>query len=120
MKNLLKKIGIEKLKTVPIEHLSDRPTQARRSDWFGWKHHEGWYKLGKTSPYKILSRVIENNIGKPFDMAFSYYCTLVPQMYQNKFLEEFEDNKGPNTSDYYIDNKGNIQKRKTWWWKKKI
>jgi len=70
------------------------------------------YTLGDYNVYQITQRVIENNIGKSFSMAFSYFCTLVPKYLQYKFLEEFEYNSRYMISyaKYYIDTKGNIQK----------
>ena len=108
MKNLVH-MGIEKLSLVPIEHLSDRPTQARKADWYGWKRRDGeTHKIGHYSPYKIASRLLEKSIGKPFEDTFSYFCTIVPKYQQKIFLEEFEDNRGTG-ADYIIDNEGHIQ-----------
>lgn len=108
MKNLVH-MGIEKLSLVPIEHLSDRPTQARKANWYGWRHRDGdTHKIGDYSPYKIASRLIEKSIGKPFEDTFSYFCTIVPKYQQWVFLEKFEDDRG-NGSDYIIDDEGHIQ-----------
>lgn len=113
MKNLIR-MGVEKLSNVPIEHLADRPIQAQKTKWFGFNYHyrNGWYKLGHDSPYTIASRIIEKNIGKSFDLSFSYYCKLVPKMYQKEFLEEFEARRG-DVSNYTIDENGNIQENFT-------
>lgn len=107
MKNLIT-MGIERLIDVPIEHLSHRPTQAKKADWFGYKYDRGWYKLRYTSPSTIVSRIIEKYMGKSFNDAFSYYCKLVPRMYQKEFLEEFEPSRGTSSS-YITDKNGNIK-----------
>ena len=56
--------------------------------------------------YKIVNRILRNNIGKPFDVAFSYFCRNYPQYKwkQYYFLEKFEG----TWSEYSIDDNGNI------------
>jgi len=112
MKNLLNKIPIEKLEVVPIEHLADRPTQAVKAKWYGWKHgHSDNHKVGDYYPSTIASRIIEKNIGKSFDLAFAHFCKIVPKYQQKEFLEEFEARRGDGAI-YLIDGKGNIQYNK--------
>ena len=62
-------------------------------------------------PYYIASRIIKNNIGKSFDLAFSYFCTKVKKGFYHYFLEQFEN---PNIYNYcyFVDDSGNIQEKK--------
>jgi hypothetical protein len=72
-----------------------------------------WHKVGDYNPWTIAERVIENNIGKPFDEAFSYYCKLVPVYQQNVFLEEFNlGRQYYRHLDYRIDEEGLIQRKR--------
>jgi hypothetical protein len=72
-----------------------------------------WHKVGNYSPWTIAERVIENNIGKPFDNAFSYYCKLVPIYQQEVFLREFNLGRQHYSHlDYCIDEEGLIQRNR--------
>ena len=82
--------------------------------------HDFWYnsrggdahKVNGEYPWKIAERIIENNIGKSFDKAFSYFCTKVPKYQQRFFLKEFDEKlgwRGSHYNDYYIDENGLIQ-----------
>ena len=58
-------------------------------------NHDSWvffyhYFHTENDPYKLSKRIIENNIGKSFDLAFSYYCSKVEKRYQDIFLNEFK------------------------------
>ncbi len=79
-----------------------------------WRYGRGtWHKVGDYGPWKIAERVIENNIGKPFDDAFSYYCKLVPIYQQDAFLEEFRPSRyGFTYKDYIVDGEGLIQRNR--------
>ena len=81
---------------------------------FKWRYGRGtWHKVGDYGPWKIAERVIENNIGKPFDDAFSYYCKLVPIYQQDAFLEEFRPSRyGFTYNDYIVDEEGLIQRNR--------
>lgn len=68
----------------------------RENRWQNWVRTKGnyWnfydYKKCKTyHPWKIVKRILHNNIGKSFDLTFHYYCTLVPKHEQHWFLDEF-------------------------------
>lgn len=66
-------------------------------------------------PWIISSRVVKSFIGKQFDKAFSYYCSLVDFQYQYCFFQEFEERRWWGYrwyGYYYIDKVGNIQYRK--------
>lgn len=56
---------------------------------------------------KMCDRILQNNIGKSFAMAFSYYCSKAPFQYQYTFLDEFADRSRWNP-DYSIDSDGLI------------
>jgi hypothetical protein len=79
-----------------------------------WYHSRGGeiHRVDGEFPWTIAKRIINNNIGKSFDNAFSYYCTKVPKYQQNIFLKEFEEKRGwrgNHLNDYYIDENGLIQ-----------
>lgn len=61
----------------------------------------------RTKYYKVKDRVLHHYIGKSFDEAFSYYCTLVPKNYQILFLKEFE-NPFSRWNEWSLDESKNI------------
>lgn len=63
------------------------------------------HKVDGQNMWRIISRVIQSNIGKPFDSTFAYFCRKYPKYWQEWFLNEFE---GAN-ANYYIDEYKNIQ-----------
>lgn len=68
-----------------------------------------WHKIGHYYPYKIVERICESHIGKPFDKAFSKYCKLVPIYQQHYFLQEFTPKYFHWRNDYFVDENGLIQ-----------
>lgn len=60
-------------------------------------------------PWNIAFNIINSNIGKSFDLSFSYYCKKVEKRYQYIFLNYF-NNRRRYIDDYFVDNNGNIQK----------
>jgi hypothetical protein len=60
-------------------------------------------------------RILEKNIGKSFDKAFSYFCKKVEFQYQSVFLKEFYEYtlRYKHYADYKIDKNGNIQRVKS-------
>lgn len=62
------------------------------------------------NPYKIATRILDNNIGKSFDMAFHYFCTKVPKHKQYIFLDEVQGTRW--RKHYFVDEDGNIQLNK--------
>ena len=78
-------------------------------------NHDSWvffyhYFHPENDPYKLSKRIIENNIGKSFDLAFSYYCSKVEKRYQDIFLNEFNSVRyWRRIPKYYIDDNGLIQ-----------
>lgn len=113
MKNLLNRYTVEEIEDSFIENLGKKVITCSY-------HYDDIYRkwrrehiIDGESIYRILHRVLENNIGKSFDQAFSYFCKKVPKRYQKKFLREFE-----YIDPYYIiDEDGNIQNND--WYNKK-
>jgi len=69
-----------------------------------------YYRYPDYNPWKTAERIIKNNIGKSFSLAFSYFCSKVEQRYYNEFLRQFKSTyRRFNNPDYYIDNNGLIQ-----------
>lgn len=103
-------IDIEALDNLPF-----RETTKYRSRYcYKYKHRES-HKVDGIYPWTRVRRILEANIGKSFDLAFSYYCTLVPKYQQKYFLEEFETKywrAGGSSYGYYVDEQGNIQENK--------
>lgn len=87
----MKRIDIDKLEELPkrmsrYQYLDSKGLNMYDLD----KFDHPWYRDLKY--WEIRKRILENNIGKSFDLAFSYYCKLVPKRLQHEFLEEFELN----------------------------
>ena len=113
MKNLLNKHNIEDLEELPIDTLSLKITKSlikyTRWNYYGSDIHD----TDNISPYTRVKRIIENNIGKSFSLAFSYYCKQVPKYQQHVFLEEFNNDINSRYTQYfYIDEDGLIQRKK--------
>jgi hypothetical protein len=73
------------------------------------------------APWKIADIILENNIGKSFDLAFSYFCKKVnhQQHLYHYFLSNFTTERWYRKY-YFTDNKGNIQKYEKEYPKKKL
>jgi len=52
------------------------------------KFDHPWMRYSNS--YKLVFRILNNNINKSFDLAFSYYCKKVDKQHQYLFLREFE------------------------------
>ena len=72
------------------------------------KFDQPWHK--DLIYYKLADYILNNNIGKSFDMAFHYYCTKVPKYQQCLFLQNFR-----TYNRYYIDENGLIKKNNYKW-----
>jgi hypothetical protein len=70
-----------------------------------------YHSVNGISPWRRVKRIIEANIGKSFDTAFSKYCAEVPVYQQSIFLDEFRKRHWWGTT-YFVDKNGNIQKSK--------
>lgn len=112
MKNLVS-LGIEKLEEIPIQLASHKRSDRRNKKVGGERKWSGKFRYKGKCLYTLPITIIYNNIGKPFDNAFSYFCKQVPKWCQYLFLEDFD-----KYNHFYIDKDGNIQetyqkKRKT-------
>lgn len=69
-----------------------------------------YHKVDGYYPWKRIDRILENNIGKSFDGAFSYYCRKSPK-YQQKLFEETINRNWSRRwgKDYIVDENGLIQ-----------
>jgi hypothetical protein len=66
-------------------------------------------------PWYLAKRIIANNIGKSFDLAFHYFCTKVRFQDQKYFFRHFEtlgSFRWRHYRSYYIDDLGLIQENK--------
>lgn len=104
-------IDLEKYENMPFRE-SKSAFCVREYGWIGYHVHKGSWGISK-NPYKIEQRVLKNNIGKSFALAFSYYCKKVKPRYQDLFLKNFQEKywryyRGFGL-DYIIDENGNIQ-----------
>lgn len=99
-------IDIEKLSNLP-ERLPmvfpEKPSASKYKEYGKWKR-------GRNT-WTIAERIIKNNIGKSFAMAFSYFCSKVSIDEQRVFLENFVHRKPyyRRWANYCIDENGNIQ-----------
>ena len=109
MKNL-------KIKFSKGEDLTALPDDKSVRNWRRWSSkNDVYHKVDGISPWKRIKRILNDHIGKPFDTAFSVYCSQVP-VYQQKFFIDELDNKHNHWKhselwDYfYVDKNGCIQK----------
>lgn len=100
-----------------IEKLEELPYKESKREYFIRVHGSTWDRKDhyskERSPYRIARLILENNIGKSFDLAFHYYCSKVPKHEQHYFLGYFRDIFRYN--EWYVDKNGNIQYNK---WKR--
>ena len=102
----------------PLEHLpkfeSRKDSLTRRFGdlWNLSRFDHSWY--GDLPYYKVINRVLTNNIGKSYDLTYSYICKLIPERLHWKFEQYFipryyfyKEWKILNT--YFIDYNGLIQ-----------
>lgn len=109
MKNLAH-LSVETIDSFPFrESKTEYSIRVNRNAYDG--RRERWRR--EDHAWKLKNRIIGNNIGKSFDMAFHYYCTKVKQEFQHIFLEEFEQRRNKyHYNHYYIDDQGLIQYNK--------
>jgi hypothetical protein len=69
-----------------------------------WRHRTE-NTFGKRNPDFTAEKIIKNNIGKSYDIAFSYFCKKVKQQDQKEFIDWFNW----RYSRYIIDELGLIQ-----------
>ena len=83
-----------------IMNLDSLPKKESRKAYLTKKHGDmwnlhhfdhSWHRSDKNDYVWVkVKRVIKKYMGKSFDEAFSYFCTLVPKHEQSEFLKEFE------------------------------
>jgi hypothetical protein len=109
MKNLVNKISdVEQAEAV--ENLYDGKNLKQDKSHYRSIYHT----VDGISLFKRIKYIIESNIGKSFDIAFSNFCEQVPVYQQKFFMQEFDKKRWQNYCSYYyyIDKQGNIQKYK--------
>ena len=67
-----------------------------------------WHSVQNILVWKRIERVLANNNGKSFAMAFHYYCTQVPKYQQHFFLNKFKQHRRYWLDTCDIDLSGNI------------
>jgi len=114
MKNIK---NLRDLEDLPIDSLSFK---IRKKDDDGYRYNEYGYegKIGNISMYKFADNLTEKNIGKSFDLTFSYFCKKVSKHSQFIFLRNFRPYRYDD--EYYIiDENGLIQEKNTKWRRKR-
>jgi hypothetical protein len=83
----------------------------------GWRsdrrnYRSEYHKVEGIWPWKRIKRICQANIGKPFDTAFSIYCSQVPQYQQPFFKDEFDPKfwRSELWTYFYLDKNNCIQK----------
>jgi hypothetical protein len=108
------------------DDFDDLPTRENRAANLARRYGDMWnvmdYRNYKNpSPWKIADRILSKNIGKSFNLAFSYYCKQVRPHEQKIFLENVSLNirRYRSCSEYSIDDNGLIQYEPfVWGWRK--
>jgi hypothetical protein len=109
-----------------LEKLENLPNRESRWQYLTRKYHNIYNVLDYRrynkckAPWRIADIVLENNIGKSFDLAFSYFCKKVnnQQHLYHYFLSNFTNRRW--YIYYFTDEKGNIQKYEKEFPKKKL
>lgn len=105
-------IDIEKLENLPQKQGRKAFLVERHGNLYNLKRFDHpWHRsLKEDNQWCMTERVIQNNIGKSFDMTFSYFCKKYPIYWQSYFLKQFGLNR--SGYGYYVDEQGNIQENK--------
>lgn len=94
------KLDIEKLDSLPYWENRAAYLTRKHGNMYNLRRFDHPWETGhKYNPYKIVQRIIDNNINKSFDMAFHYACTKLKKQDQWIFLREFE----PKTRYWFAD-----------------
>lgn len=108
----------------PLEHLpkfesrKEYLTRVYGNMWDLDKFDHSWY--WKSPYWKLAKRIIEKNIGKSYDLAFSYFCKQLPYSFlQEEFTDYFipdyyylyfaKENPWKLRNDYIVDENKLIQ-----------
>ena len=109
MKNLINRLTIQGIEEGDTQSLSPRLyNKEREIDSWHYKAHESHTTDG-VSPRERAERVIKKFMGKSFNNAFSYYCSLVPKYQQKYFLEQFEKRRVWYEPKYTTNSQGVIK-----------
>lgn len=101
---------LEKAQELPYR-IGSRKHNRIHGPWFyrnGDSHGHNGINL-----FTIIDRIIENNVGKPFDHAFHKFCQIVPKYQQKFFLEQFDRSRFFYWEYFITDDDGIIQKINT-------
>lgn len=84
-------MNLEKLEELPKKESRKEYITRKYGDmWDLRRFDHPWYRSDKNDdPQVIAKRVIKKYLGKSFDDAFSYYCTLVKKHEHDEFLYEY-------------------------------
>ena len=105
-----------------LEKYENLPFREGRKDYLTRKYGNMWntrfdhpWEKSEKSDYDWFKakNILRKYLGKSFDEAFSYYCTLVPFHEQETFLWYFGRGRYTYRSyyyDYIVDDEGNIQR----------
>lgn len=95
----------------PNDYDYNFPFTWTSSKAYGWDHrkYNSKYYYGVTD-FKKIKYIIENNIGKSFDLTYRYFCKKYPNIRRKYFLDKFEYNYRRCYFLYYIDGEGDIIK----------
>lgn len=87
---------------------SFRTREIVKQGWDFRDYNDG-QRIGDVTPWKYASMVIENNIGKPFDKAYSYFLRKTKHIWDRHywFLNDFDVTR--RFPEYCVDENGNIQ-----------
>ena len=102
------------LRNIDIKYCLPYRESIQRSNIYAqtWdaRRKSEYHKIDGYYPYKRIERILENNVGKSFDRAFSYYCRKSPK-YQQKLFEETINRNWSRRwgKDYIVDENGLIQ-----------
>lgn len=102
--------NIEKLESLPQRESRKSYLTRIYGNMWNLRRFDSWGGFeNKVDPYSLSNRIIKNNIGKSFDMAFHYYCNSINKRYQYIFLDQFRKYRHYKPI-FYIDENGIICK----------
>jgi len=92
-----------------IEKLDNLPSKQPLNH--SWKRRKYDSTFGKRNPYFTAIKILDNNIGKSFDLAYSYYCKNTRKENRDVFLSYVhpKDCQMYSYEYYIIDENGLIQ-----------
>ena len=90
-----------------LERLENLPKRMGFRKQFTLDDRGGWRRwlYFKNDYYSIAERIIKNNIGKPFDTTFSYFCKKINynQFAYNCFLDKFSFDNARRRWRFYTE-----------------